>query len=377
MRGTWTFLIGGALAAAPAAALAQKASDSADSERREINRVILHQVARDGDAKKVVAYLGVSTSPVTPALGRQLRMPEGMGLVIDFVEPGSPARAAGLAQFDVLQKLDDQLLINPEQFAVLVRHYEKGDEVKITIMRDGQTKTLSAKLDTRTASAIDTVNPTYAWQGEDQHGIEILNLSEEKSHPDGVGGKIRLVRSGKQDEVVQWEDSGREFSIRTADGGSPTLRVEAKGGKIIFDGPIETDEQRSKAPPELMKQVKEVRDQVRQFPAMAGPTPEKPDGPAQGYALKAPLLGDLPGVGPLFTVKVDGKTKGERRQLQVVDENGRVMAVTQINVDIRPDKLIEDLSQHIAKLSEKHDDHDDDDHHDGEKPPKQSTQRQR
>src|SRR6476660_8678591 len=55
------------------------------------------------------AYLGVSTSPASPVLQRQLGLPEGMGLVVEFVAPKSPAEEAGMRQYDVMQKINDQL----------------------------------------------------------------------------------------------------------------------------------------------------------------------------------------------------------------------------------------------------------------------------
>ncbi len=73
------------------------------------------------------AFLGISTSPVTPPLRDQLHLTQGMGLMVDYVRKGSPADAAGLQIHDVLQKLDDQVLVNPQQLAVLVRAKKPGD----------------------------------------------------------------------------------------------------------------------------------------------------------------------------------------------------------------------------------------------------------
>src|SRR5581483_12087828 len=73
-----------------------------------------------------VAFIGVETSPVTPALTAQLALPEGTGLVVEQVVPDSPA-AASIKPNDILLKLDDQWLIDPWQFAVLVRQHKAGD----------------------------------------------------------------------------------------------------------------------------------------------------------------------------------------------------------------------------------------------------------
>src|SRR5262249_11337015 len=62
------------------------------------------------------------------------------------VQPDSPAAAAGLQVHDVLEKLDDQLLINPQQLAVLVRAKHPGDTVNLTLLHGGKESTITAKL---------------------------------------------------------------------------------------------------------------------------------------------------------------------------------------------------------------------------------------
>ena len=92
------------------------------------------------------SYLGVSTSTVPAALRQHLGLPEGVGLVVEFVEPDSPAQSAGLKQYDIIKKLDEQILVNAQQLAVLVRSRKAGDEVKLSLIRGGKEQTLSAKL---------------------------------------------------------------------------------------------------------------------------------------------------------------------------------------------------------------------------------------
>ena len=53
----------------------------------------------------------------------------GVGLLVNHVVPGSPAKLAGIEKHDVLHRLDDQYLINPPQLAVLIRTREPGDTV--------------------------------------------------------------------------------------------------------------------------------------------------------------------------------------------------------------------------------------------------------
>src|SRR4051812_14577750 len=82
------------------------------------------QIAFAGAAMEKGAWLGVNTSPPPHVLRQQLQLPRGVGLVVDMVAPDSPAQAAGVKQYDVLHKLNDQILINQQQLAVLVRTFK-------------------------------------------------------------------------------------------------------------------------------------------------------------------------------------------------------------------------------------------------------------
>ena len=105
------------------------------------------------------AYLGVSASPVPAALREQLKLQKGLGMVVDFVEPASPAEAAGIQKFDILQKLNDQLLVDAYQLAVLVRTCKAGDDIQLTVIHQGQTQTLTAKLVEKEVPPLDETNP--------------------------------------------------------------------------------------------------------------------------------------------------------------------------------------------------------------------------
>src|SRR5712671_1828482 len=69
-----------------------------------------------------VTWLGVVGREVSPELYEQIDLPQGTGLVVEFVSPDSPAAKAGIKQFDVLTKFEDQILVNPQQLVTLIRN---------------------------------------------------------------------------------------------------------------------------------------------------------------------------------------------------------------------------------------------------------------
>lgn len=96
-------------------------------------------------AADTVATLGIRALPLDPVLAGHLSLPEGLGLVVHAVPAESPAKDI-LKPFDILQKLDDQILVSPQQLHVLVTTHKPGDEIKLAIIRHGKPETVSVKL---------------------------------------------------------------------------------------------------------------------------------------------------------------------------------------------------------------------------------------
>lgn len=92
-----------------------------------------------------LAYLGVAALPLDPALSYHLNLPEGVGLMVAEVTPDGPAKGK-IEPRDILHKLDDQVLVTPEQLVVLVRSRKAGDTVKLAIVRRGHPEMVEVKL---------------------------------------------------------------------------------------------------------------------------------------------------------------------------------------------------------------------------------------
>src|SRR5215471_17287359 len=96
--------------------------------------------------KVPVVFLGVETSQVPTVVSEQLGLSKGLGLVVEYVVPDSPAAAAGVQQNDILKMLNDQILIEPSQLRKLLQTFADGTEVTLTILRKGQEQKITVKL---------------------------------------------------------------------------------------------------------------------------------------------------------------------------------------------------------------------------------------
>ncbi len=140
---------------------AEAAEETAETETRpgtaaaERRRSFVGELARRAASivaparQGTVTFLGVGASPAPAVLTHQLRLPAGFGLVVDEVAAESPADKAGLKPFDLLQKLDDQLLVDERQLTALVHSRKPGETVTLTVVREGKPVVLKAKLGER------------------------------------------------------------------------------------------------------------------------------------------------------------------------------------------------------------------------------------
>lgn len=148
----------GLAAGLPAVWAADGSNPSADTPKKQMRVIassdsaapngahttIIRRLGESGE-KEVVTFLGVETTPVSPTLTAQLGLADGTGLVVNHVVPDSPAGGA-LKQHDILLKLDDQILIEQRQLAVLIRGHKEGDEITLTYLRAGKQATAKVKL---------------------------------------------------------------------------------------------------------------------------------------------------------------------------------------------------------------------------------------
>jgi hypothetical protein len=210
----------------------------------DVNAMVLNlnDFRRSTGAMEKGTYAGISVSGVPAVVRDQLELPRGTGLVVDFVEPGSPAEAAGVKKNDVLQKLDEQILIDARQFQILVRMHKPDDEIHLTLLRAAKPQTIALKLQEREVASIDDSDMS-------DHLVRANRLFTPPAP--------FVYRKGASAGGIQWLGENGSFSI--SDDNGRHLVAKDKTGKVIFDGPIDTAEQMQKVPPEIRAMIKSIQ----------------------------------------------------------------------------------------------------------------------
>lgn len=238
--------------------------------------------------KEKVTYLGVETGPVPRALAAHLGLDPELGLVVNGVAADSPA-ALVIQENDVLKKLDDQILVDSRQLSVLIRARKPGDEVKLTLVRAGREQVVTAKLGEREkqlGQAIRLMN--WADRGgrsidlsdragqvferlRDIPGLgreemnDVFRIIGREGGPLGAGPRVHVwSRRGDGSTILNLREGNFTFSDEAgsievnASGGERQLKVKDPSGKVTFEGPVNTEEQRAALPEDVKARLKKL-----------------------------------------------------------------------------------------------------------------------
>jgi hypothetical protein len=193
-------------------------------------------------------YLGTEVSQVDAALRTQLKLGnDEVGLVVDTIDPDGPAAKAGVQRYDILTELNDQLLVNPPQLQSLVRGQKSGNEVQLTLIRQGETKTVTARL----TSKEQPVMPRGGFVGMGGPGGRMSGSGGMMTPGAGwrqVSGNSAGSRS------IWFRDAGMTLTI-TAQNGKLTLDAKSTDGKQLYNGAIDTEEDRDQVPADVRKRL--------------------------------------------------------------------------------------------------------------------------
>lgn len=116
--------------------------------------IICHAILATGAAASD-AYLGITMSSLTPAMSRALKLDENVGVLVDKVVIGSPADKAGLLSGDVIIAIEDQTISGNRDLTRRLREFSPGDEMRLTIQREGKQRRLKATVGERPQRQVD------------------------------------------------------------------------------------------------------------------------------------------------------------------------------------------------------------------------------
>jgi serine protease Do len=144
--------------------------------------------------------LGIQIADLNASLAEELKINRSQGVIINRVNEGSAASAAGLSMHDVIVGIDGHAVTSVSELQELVARNRPGAEIKVDFLRGSNTKQLMVKLKNSDGNEMMSKREVRSeWNGalmEDVPFKELAGLQLEG------GVRLRSIGEGK------WKDAG-------------------------------------------------------------------------------------------------------------------------------------------------------------------------
>jgi serine protease Do len=154
----------------------------------DIAAKVVAQLRDHGSVER--GWLGVQMQPITPALAKAMGRPDHDGVVIDKVEPNSPAANADLRQGDIITAVNGNIVKGARELAMTIATVQRGDTAKLTVWRDGQERTVDVKIGSQPSDKMASVDDAHP---ENPVGLSLAPLSNENRSQLGLDDKAKGV----------------------------------------------------------------------------------------------------------------------------------------------------------------------------------------
>jgi S1-C subfamily serine protease len=134
---------------------------------------VVSQLENGGEVQR--AYLGISGGDITPSIAQALNLPVQQGVLVEQVLNGGPADDAGIKGAtgqatiggqtvpiggDIITKVDGKQITGMDDVISAVNEHKPGDDLTLTVWRDGQQRDVTVKLGDRPAHVQDSSSST-------------------------------------------------------------------------------------------------------------------------------------------------------------------------------------------------------------------------
>ena len=215
------------------------------------------------------AWLGILTAPLPPLVSEHVGLEKGQGTLVEAVVAGSPAEHGGLLKRDIITHVDGEVLAGVKALRRLIISKVSGDTLLLNIRRDHKSVQARIKLaDRPRRMALSGRRP-------EKSVLRVIPLENEindamEPFDRGVSQKIETLVEREQQMATSSEQTMSQrvqVSVDDASGkvevlivdGVTTAKVWDAEGKVIFDGPYQTDEDMAAAPEEARERINAVK----------------------------------------------------------------------------------------------------------------------
>ncbi len=175
-------------------------------------KTVVDQLVSTG--KVVRPWIGVGIQPVTEEMVSFLKLDERKGALVSQVYKGSPAEKAGIEIGDVIIKIDDTDIDDPDTLVRSVLKHEVGDRLTLLVVRNGKEKRIDVKTgvmpEEPSGSGVLGTGKVPAF------GVEVQDLTSEMAGAMGIGTEGGVV-------------------VTSVEPGSPAADAGIRRGDVILE----------------------------------------------------------------------------------------------------------------------------------------------
>jgi serine protease Do len=169
---------------------------------------LIPQLVEHGQVTR--GYLGVNIQTITPDLAKALEVEEHSGALVSDVIPDSPAEKAGIERGDIIINFDGAEIADSRDLPAKVAATPVGEEVEMTVLRDGREKQLQVSVGELAAN--NTFHGRDEGASKGKWGLQLHDLDEH------VAAQLRLdTREGVAIVGVEPGSAAAEAGLRAGD----------------------------------------------------------------------------------------------------------------------------------------------------------------
>lgn len=189
----------------------------------DLAKKVMNDLIKEG--RVIRAWLGVSIQELNQDLAESLDLDDIKGILISDVVEDSPAEKAKLQSGDVIIKVNDDEVATPSELQINISSRTPGDNVRLTLVRDGKIKTVTVKLDELPGD--DEVVQTDKEEGDVDLGFTVRSNNDDIARQYGLDSKKGVV-------IVNVKPGSEAYQKGVRDG-DKIVTLEGKAIKNIDD----------------------------------------------------------------------------------------------------------------------------------------------
>ena len=182
-------------------------------------------------------WLGVEIGEVTAEKAKDLKLSALRGVIVDGVEPDSPAAKAGIKEKDVITQYDGQPVEGAVQFRRLIRETPPGRSVMLGISRGGSLQNISVELGDRNDVYVRKMKGKMRDFGG-AYSFSMPNVEELPDMPEVMDPRTPVLGINAEDLTSQLGSyfgapNNAGVLVREVRPGTPADKAGLKAGDVI------------------------------------------------------------------------------------------------------------------------------------------------